>query len=153
MQDNLSFQYCQKLVILSANKQAVLLARRQGEADHNGVFSFVGGKMETTDATLLAGVQREKNEEIGEQARVLILPHESYNLLFRKKDGSTMVLPHIAGVYVGGQISLSDEYSEYQWVALEDLAAFEPKISNIPELANWAAAKLNTVLPDQLAQI
>jgi len=42
---------------------AVLLAKRAGEADYDGTWSFIGGKMETTDATLVAGMQREKNEE------------------------------------------------------------------------------------------
>ncbi len=136
------FQYCQKLVILSSDKQKVLLAKRKGEADYDGTFSFIGGKMETTDESLLAGMRREKDEEIGPDAKVQILPTESYNLLFRKKDGNVMVLPHIAGTYVSGDIHLSDEYSEYRWVPLTDLATFEPKIDNIPLLAEWAARKL-----------
>ena len=144
--DTTLFQYCQKLVILSSDKQSVLLARRKGEADYDGTFSFIGGKMETTDETLLAGMKREKDEEIGPDARVNVLADETYNQLFRKKDGNVMVLPHIAGVYAGGEIGLSDEYSEYQWVPLTKLDAFEPKIANVPDLAHWAARKL--VEPD-----
>jgi ADP-ribose pyrophosphatase YjhB (NUDIX family) len=49
-----------------------LLAKRKGEADFDGVFSFIGGKMETTDETLLAGMQREKNEEVGDEVRLRI---------------------------------------------------------------------------------
>jgi 8-oxo-dGTP pyrophosphatase MutT (NUDIX family) len=150
--DTTLFQYCQKLVVLSADRQSVLLAKRKGEADYDGVFSFVGGKMETTDESLLAGMQREKNEEIGPLARVRVLPTETYNLLFRKKDGNAMVLPHIAGIYVSGDIQLSDEYSEYRWVPLAELDTFEPKIDNIPQLARWAVRKLSE--PDlELAEI
>ena len=65
MSSTLLFQYCQKLVVLSTDKQSVLLAQRKGEADYDGVFSFIGGKLETTDESLLAGMRREKNEEIG----------------------------------------------------------------------------------------
>jgi 8-oxo-dGTP pyrophosphatase MutT (NUDIX family) len=139
---NTLFQYCQKLVILSADKQKVLLAKRRGEADYDGTYSFIGGKLETTDESIVTGMKREKDEEIGPSAKVKVLPYETYNLLFRKKDGQVMVLPHIAGLYQGGDIQLNDEYSDFQWVALVELDNFEPKIENIPQLARWAAQKL-----------
>lgn len=70
MSDTTFFQYCQKLVILSADTQRVLLARRSGEADYDVTYSFIGGKMETTDASILDGMKREKDEEIGANTRV-----------------------------------------------------------------------------------
>jgi len=150
--DTTHFQYCQKLVVLSDDRQRVLLAKRKGEADYDGTFSFIGGKLETTDESLLAGMQREKNEEVGPSVKLRILAEETYNLLFRKKDGNTMVIPHIAALYVSGDIELNDEYSEYQWVPLSELVDFEPKIANIPQLARWAADKLTS--PDfPLAEI
>jgi hypothetical protein len=51
--DTTLFQYCQKLIILSADKTKVLLAKRKGEADYDGIYSFIGGKMETTDGCRL----------------------------------------------------------------------------------------------------
>ena len=140
--DTTLFQYCQKLVVLSADRQSVLLAKRKGEADYDGTFSFIGGKMETTDESLLAGMQREKNEEIGEEVTLQIAVDESRNTLFRKKDGNTILLPHLATLYVSGDIQINDEYSEYQWVPLDKLDAFEPKIANIPEFTRWAIEKL-----------
>lgn len=137
------FQYCQKLIILSPDKQSVLLARRKGEADFDGTYSFIGGKMETTDESLVAGMKREKDEEIGPSAKVCVLPHETYNLLFRKKDGNVMVLPHVAGIFVSGEIKLNDEYSDYLWAPIADLEAFEPKIDNIPALTKWALQKIS----------
>lgn len=121
----------------------MLLAKRKGEADYDGTYSFIGGKMETTDESILAGMKREKDEEIGAGAKVKVLPNETYNLLFRKKDGNSMVLPHIAGVYVSGEIQLNDEYSDYRWVPINELESFEPKIENIPQLTAWAAQKLS----------
>ena len=143
MDSKLFFQYCQKLVILSEDLGSVLFARRQGEQDYDGLYSFIGGKMETSDASLLAGMKREKDEEIGPDARVKVLPNESRNILFIKKDGSCMVLPHIAGVFVGGEIVLSEEYSEYKWVKFEDIDALEPKIDNTVEMAAWAKGRLS----------
>ncbi len=137
------FQYCQKLVILSEDKSAVLLAKRKGEADYDGTYSFVGGKMETTDENMVAGMQREKNEEIGVGIKVKVLPYETYNVLFRKKDGNSMVVAHVAGIYVSGDIDLNDEYSEYAWVPITELPTFEPKIVNIPQLTQWAVSKLS----------
>jgi 8-oxo-dGTP pyrophosphatase MutT (NUDIX family) len=137
------FQYCQKLIVISADKQSVLLARRKGEADYDGTFSFIGGKMETSDDSLLAGMTREKNEEIGETALIRVLPTESYNVLFRKNDGNSMVLPHIAALWASGTITLSDEYSEYQWVQISELSSFSPMIANVPELTEWAVRKLS----------
>lgn len=116
MQQNLYFQYCQKLVILSADRKSVLLAKRKGEADYEGVFSFIGGKMETTDENFIAGMKREKTEEIGSKAVVQVMPNVTYNALYRKKDGSSMVLPHVASVYVSGEIEINDEYSETLYI-------------------------------------
>lgn len=153
MQSNFLFQYCQKLVILSLDRQSVLLARRKGEADYDGTFSFIGGKMETTDPGLIEGMKREKDEEIGSAAVVRILPHESFNVLFKKKDGNSMVLPHIAGYFESGEITLSDEYSEFRWVPLEELPQFEPKIDNITEMAAWAKQKLAQASEESLVEI
>ena len=143
MNSSTLFQYCQKLIILSVDKSKVLLAKRKGEADYDGVYSFIGGKMETSDETILAGMKREKDEEIGANTKVNILPNETYNLLFRKKDGNTMILPHVAGIYISGDIDLNEEYSDYQWVPIASLGEFEPKIENIPELTQWAVHKLD----------
>jgi len=142
MPENLSFQYCQKLVVLSEDKSAVLLARRKGEADYDGVYSFIGGKMETTDETLLAGMQREKNEEVGPDVRLRVIANQSYNILFRKSDGNSMVLPHIAAQYIGGTIELNEEYSDYTWVPVNEINTFEPKIETVPEAVHWALGML-----------
>jgi len=153
MSSNYLFQYCQKLVILSADKQAVLLVKRKGEVDYDGVFSFIGGKMETTDASIVDGMKREKDEEIGADVKVNILPNETYNVLFTKKDGNSMILPHIPGILKSGDIKLNDEYSEYKWVSFVELDDFEPKIDNIPELAIWAATKLYIANDSEFVEI
>jgi 8-oxo-dGTP pyrophosphatase MutT (NUDIX family) len=153
MQSNLLFQYCQKLVVLSADKKSVLLAKRKREADYDGIFSFIGGKMETTDIDLVAGMKREKNEEISTNTLVKILPYETHNVFFCKKDGNSMVLPHIPGVFVSGEITINDEYSEYKWVPIVELDNFEPKIEGIFEITNWALQKVNIANDSQFVEI
>ena len=132
--DKYVFQYCQKLVILSKDLNSVLLCKRKGEADYDSVYSFPGGKMEITDGSIITGLQREKNEELGESFKIKLASTYSYNVRFVKNDGSIMILPHYLAIYGSGNISLSDEYSEFQWVSLNSLNGFEPKIPNIPEV-------------------
>ncbi len=130
------FQYCQKIVVISNDSKSVLLCKRKWEADYDGVFSFIGGKMETTDDGIIAWLKREKDEEVGENFKVKIFPTLSYNTFFRKKDGNAMILPHYLALHVEWGIVLSEEYSEYVWVEIEKLADLEPKIPNIPQVIN-----------------
>ena len=131
-----NFQYCQKIILFDEEGR-VLLARRQGEDDYNGVYSLIGGKMETTDGSFQEGLEREKRQEIGRRAIILVALQLSHNIYYKKNDGSTMVLPHFYGHYVNGEIDLNDEYSDYQWVAPEELDSFEPKIETIPDAVQW----------------
>ena len=126
------FQNCQKIVVFSKDRSKVLLCRRKGEADYDGVFSFIGGKMETTDGSILAGLKREKNEEVGPSFKIRIYPIYSVNHYFVKKDGSHMILPHYYAIYESGNMRLNEEYSEYKWIPVIELDTFEPKIPTIP---------------------
>lgn len=134
-----NFQYCQKIVLFSEDWQKVLLAQRRGEQDYDEIYSLIGGKMDANDKTIIASIRREKDEEIGTAARIALYPDNSYNLLFRKKDGSRMILPHYVAQYIGGEIVLNhDEYTKYQWVSVDQIHEFEPKIDTIPEVVRWA---------------
>lgn len=130
--ENLNFQYCQKIVVFSQDEQSVLLCKRKGEADFDGVFSFIWGKMERSDGAIIEWLRREKNEEVGEDFKIKIFPAFSTNEFFFKKDGHAMVLPHYYAIHEGGAITLNEEYSEYQRVALTDIRDFGPKIETIP---------------------
>jgi len=148
------FQYCQKLVILSKDRTAVLLARRKNEADYDGVYGFIGGKMEVTDESMIAAMAREKVEEIGENAIVRVLPSQSFNVLYRKKDGLSMILPHIAGLYISGKITLNKgEYDSFKWVLLKELAQFEPKIETVYPATIWARDFLSNKNTGDLMQL
>jgi len=131
---NYNFQYCQKIVVFSKDNSKVLLARRKGEADYDSIFSFIGGKMETTDKDMIEGMRREKNEEVGENFKIRINPVYNTANYYVKKDGNCMVLPHYYAQHIAGDIKLNEEYSEYKWVDVDELENFEPKIENIPEI-------------------
>ncbi len=151
--DTTLFQYCQKIVIFNDTEDAVLLAKRKGEADFDGVYSFIGGKMETTDGGFVPGLQREKNEEVGENVKLDVFPHISINEYYTKKSGQAMVLPHIYAIYRGGEIKLNEEYAAYAWVNLADLEAFEPKIATITPIVNSMLKIKQIINSDQFVRI
>jgi len=156
MNSKYSFQYCQKIVLFSKDWNKVLLAKRTGEADYDGFYTFIGGKMEITDGSIVDGLKREKDEEIGEDAQVAIYPSVSWNIRFTKKDGSAMILPHYVARYMKGNIQLSAlEYSEYAWVPTEELDSFGPKplVANIPEVVAWALIFKETIDKDNFVVI
>lgn len=136
MTDPTLFQYCQKLVIFRHNDNEILLARRAGEADYDRTYTFIGGKLEITDGDFVAGILREKNEELGEAARLKVCPVYSYNVYFIKQSGQHMIVPHYYAEYISGEISLSDEYDDYKWIPVDELENFEPKIKNITEIVS-----------------
>jgi len=150
MQNKTLFQLCQKIVVINEADQTVLLAKRHGEADFDGIYSLIGGKAETTDGGIVEGMQREKNEEIGADAKLSVYPYVSWDTYYTKKDGSGMFLPHYYASYVGGEIQLNaDEYESYQWVEISDLADFEPKIDTIlPAVEMLMKLKTHFTQPD-----
>ncbi len=124
MQDpTLFFHYCPKLIVFSLDKKSVLLARRAGEADYDGVYSFIGGKSETIDGSLIAGLRREKNEEVGAEAKLKICYLMScYQVWYTKKNGNSMILPHHIAIHQGGEIKLNPgEYDDYKWVPVDEI--------------------------------
>lgn len=137
-------------MLLNDALDTVLLAKRKGENDFNGVFSFIGGKMEVTDGSILAGLHRERDEEVGSACKMQILLTYTNNTYFVKHDGSHMILPHYPAIYRGGEIIINDEYSEHQWVPLTKLKSFEPKIPNIYEMTLWAKKMLEIADPTSL---
>ena len=50
-----------------------------------------------------------------------------------------MILPHFYAVYLEGHIQLSEEYSEYKWIRLDEIVRFEPKIDIIPDVLDKLA--------------
>ncbi|PIR07189.1 MAG: hypothetical protein COV55_00405 [Candidatus Komeilibacteria bacterium CG11_big_fil_rev_8_21_14_0_20_36_20] len=146
--NNYNFQYCQKIVVFSKNKDSILLCQRKSEDDYDGIFSFIGGKMEISDKSIIEGLKREKNEEVGESFKIGIYPVFTTNVLFHKKDGSDMILPHYYAVHIEGSVKLNQEYSEYQWVKIDELNSFEPKIPNIPEVVQ-ILIKLKNIISDK----
>lgn len=155
MQTEYLFQFCQKLVVFSTDKQSVLFARRKGEADFDEYWSLIGGKMEITDGGIVEGIRREKDEEVGADFRMRVAPMFScYNVHFQKKNGTHMILPHYVAVHEGGEVALNqDEYSDYKWVTLEELDDFGPKVDNTGDVVKNALRLLPVLVEDDFVKV
>lgn len=153
MDEKYAFANCQKIVLFRNNNSEVLLAKRIGEADYDGVYSFVGGKMEIDDGGILEGLKREKNEEIGEDIKIKIWPIFNTMNFFVKEDGTNMVLPHYYARYESGEIKLNEEYSDYKWVKVEKIAEFEPKVPTIGEEIEKLLRLVNLIKEEELIEI
>ncbi len=129
-----------------------MLCKRKGENDYDGVYSFIGGKMETTDSDLVSAMQREKNEEVGKNFKIKLYQKFSNNLTFKKKSGDYMILPHYLAKHVAGEVELNEEYSDYKWVEIKQLENFEPKINNITESVK-TLLKLKKIIEDEDLEI
>lgn len=134
MEDTTKFQYCQKLVVFNISMDKVLVAKRKGEADFDGVYSFIGGKMEHFDKTFVEGLKRERTEEVGNEFKIKVFPNYTITREYVKKDGSNMILPHYVCIHQKGEIELNNEYSEYKWVDIKNIESEENLIFSIPEI-------------------
>jgi ADP-ribose pyrophosphatase YjhB (NUDIX family) len=153
MDPKYAFQNCQKIVLFRKNNTEVLLAKRKGENDYDGIYSFVGGKMEIIDGGILEGLKREKNEEIGNDIKIKIWPVFNTMNFFVKKDGSHMVLPHYYARYESGEIKLNEEYSDYKWVEVSKLADFELKIETVELMVKNLLRLVNSIKEEELVEI
>jgi 8-oxo-dGTP pyrophosphatase MutT (NUDIX family) len=127
-------EVCLKLALFDAEGQ-VLLARRHGEELYDGVFSLIGGKMDGADPDLIASMRREKNEEIGSDARVRVLPTLAVPVHYTKPSGVKQLLLHYAAAFDGGRIDLNPyEYSEFTWTHPAGIPTIGPIVPNLPLL-------------------
>lgn len=121
--------------MFSADRRSVLLCRRANEVDYDGVYSFIGGKMETTDLSTVDALRREKDEEVGANFKIKAAISFTVNCMYTKLDQNIMILPHYYAQHLSGELELSREYSGCRWVELSDLAGFEPKVENVFDIA------------------
>jgi 8-oxo-dGTP diphosphatase len=94
----------------------VLLAQR-GKAPGLGLYSLPGGRIEPGE-TMREGALRELREEVGLEAEILaFVDHVEH--IERGENGvirAHAVVAAFAGVWRGGEASLSDEASDVRWV-------------------------------------
>lgn len=110
-----------KFLLLKANKPTGKGDPKKYEAFWKAYFPWdlPGGRIEN-DETVLAGLQRDVVEEIGEAIQytlgdIVHTEHMEYT------DGPVYAT-FTLGLYQGGEITLSEEHHEYQWMSSEEIA-------------------------------
>lgn len=113
-------------VILSADHDAVLLARRQANQHQGNLWEFPGGKLEPSEVASKA-LARELLEEIGisvgEYRELLVVEHDY---------GDKAVRLHVFEVqsFTGEPIGM--EGQTLQWVPMTELSAYDFPEANVP---------------------
>ncbi len=124
--------------IIRRNDGKILVLKRSGRDDHKpGVWETVGGGMDREE-TPQTGLQREILEETGLEVEV----QEPFNVFTFKKDtGEFKIGITFLCKCLGGEVTLSDEHSEYRWIDPEEFSEMESVVSLHKEIARYALLK------------
>ncbi len=108
------FEVTQKAIIYDPEAEKFLLAKYSGEvAKESFKWSFIGGRIDEKEEDAIKSLAREIKEEVGDieyEIRDVI----STNIVGRCRIGYLVL-------YRGGDITLSDEHSEYRWMTSEEI--------------------------------
>lgn len=124
--------------IIGRSDGKILVLKRSSKDDHKpGVWETVGGGMDREE-TPQAGLQREILEETGLEVDV----RAPFNVFTFKKDtGEFKVGITFLCEYLGGEVVLSDEHSDYRWIDPQEFAGMESVASLHEEIARYAFLK------------
>jgi 8-oxo-dGTP pyrophosphatase MutT (NUDIX family) len=113
--------------IFNDQKQILLMKNQRN------LWAIVGGHMEegeTPDEALKREVMEEASIEID-----VICP-----FMVTTQDDSVIITS--VAMYKSGDIKLSEEHSDYKWLDLDELEAFEPSFPELPQRARNACEKI-----------
>lgn len=83
-------------------------------------IDFPGGKIEKKDRSLVASLEREVKEETGLIIKVSRPFYVSYEPVITEEFSNRLLyLVYFRCYYVGGQVEISSEHIDYQWVDKE----------------------------------
>ncbi len=121
--------------IIRRNDGKILVLKRDNKDDHKpGVWETVGGGMDREE-TPQAGLLREVLEETG----LNVDAREPFNVFTFKKDtGEFKVGITFLCEYLGGEVALSDEHTDYRWIDPKEFALMESVPSLHDEIARYA---------------
>lgn len=113
----------------------ILIVRRSADDDHApSLWETVGGGMDETVAPQ-ENLQREILEEVGLEVEV----REPFNVFsFTKDNGEFKVGITFLCDYVSGEVRLSHEHTEFQWINPDDFKKYESVLSLHAEIAKYA---------------
>ena len=113
----------------------ILVLKRSDKDDHKpGVWETVGGGMHKEESP-----QKALLREISEETGLVVSVSRPFNVFTFKKDtGEFKVGITFLCEYVSGEVTLSDEHSEYRWIEPKEFAQLESVPSLHEEIARYA---------------
>ena len=122
-------------IIYNDGQEFLITKRSMGEEQWPGRWSVPGGKLSKEDYVhtplthknqwyyaLTDTLKREVKEEVG---LTVGKPEYLLDLIFLRKSGIPTVVLSFFAEYLGGDVRLDDEHSEYAWVRAEDLSNYD----------------------------
>lgn len=124
--------------IIRRNDGKILVLKRSNKDDHKpGVWETVGGGMDKEESPQEALIR-----EISEETGLLVNVGSPFNIFTFKKDtGEFKVGMTFLCEYVGGEVTLSDEHTEYRWIDPKEFSEMESVASLHEEIARYALLK------------
>jgi len=105
-------------------KDGKILIMRRKEADiFEGLWDIPGGKLEEEDS-LFGGIAREIKEEVGLDLIKILLTLSTSKFIGSKRE-HPVIFRNIYLCTAAGEITLSNEHSEYLWVKPEELPNYQ----------------------------
>lgn len=125
--------------IIRRNDGKILVLKRNDQDDHKpSIWETVGGGMDKEESPQEA-LLREISEETGLRVNV----GSPFNIFTFKKDtGEFKVGITFLCEYVSGEVSLSNEHSEYRWIEPKEFAQLESVPSLYEEIARYAKSSV-----------
>lgn len=130
---------------LIENEGKLLLMKRADDYDfEGGYWEAVSGRLEQKIGSVKEEMLREVREELGDNFKVeIIAPIGTYNF-FRNKDGTgeTIGIDFVCK-YIGGEIKINEEHSDYKWVSKDEIKNYKvsdslyKKIELFFEVKDW----------------
>ncbi len=124
--------------IIRRDDGKILVLKRSDKDDHKpGVWETVGGGMDAEETP-----QEALRREILEETGLSVAVGSPFNVFSFKKDtGEFKVGITFLCEYLGGDVTLSDEHSEYRWINPDEFVEMESVSSLHEEIARYAVSQ------------
>lgn len=130
----MNFKIAVKGIIRRIDGKILIVRRSDEDKFMPGIWETVGGGINEKEAPQSA-LEREIKEEVG----LSVCIREPFNVFnFVNEEGEFKIGITFVCDYVGGEIELSDEHSEYEWISPKEFVQYDSTPSLCQEIISFA---------------
>lgn len=118
-------------LLVKRDNKFLVLKRSSIDTDDADHWDLPGGGIRHLEKPLDAAL-REAKEEAGIEVRIINI----LDMWGKLYEGNWSIESLVEAEYLSGEITLSEEHSEYRWVTKHELKNIEPKANNLKALFN-----------------